>query len=110
MHTVDGKIVLVVGSGAAGHHLCGGGGVDGDGVGTKEGVHVALVLAWNDQWINVLQHVLLGYHDGVAVGKTRRSGQDKQCRNHAQDWWKRTTGVSEKQAETKEQDPSLPEE
>lgn len=77
-HTVDGEVIGVLVGRATGLELGRGVGVDGDGIRSEEAVHVALVLARENNRIDVLQHELLGDDHGVGMRETGRGYQGKE--------------------------------
>lgn len=76
--TVDGEVVGVLGGRATGLELGRGVCVDGDGIGSEEAVHVALVLARKHNRIDVLKHELLSDDHSVGMRESSRGYQRKE--------------------------------
>lgn len=71
-HTVDGVVIGVECARATRLEFRGSGGVDSDGVGAEEGVHMTLaVLSREDDGINVLHHEPVSGGNRVSVNRTQ---------------------------------------
>lgn len=84
--TVYGHVVRVRVGIAASLHFRTGGGVDGDGIRAEEAVHMAGILSWNHDRINVLSEGELGIDLMVGMGSARKGKERCEIDKHFRDW------------------------
>lgn len=78
VRTVDGVVVRVLSGRAARLQLLRRLGGGSDSVRAEEAVHVARVLARQNDRVDVLQHKVLRDRNGVSIGGRRRRGKERQ--------------------------------